>query len=342
MKYCLNGAANRGAPIPPSSRINHPSGSPGLRRSRARRSFRPLTRCSPGSARLGHSSTLVSCRAAQDGPASTRPGCPEAPTALCASASRAKASSTGLSSPSQHITEKNPGHCQRRCSITSGPPPCVRHPLAGRCSAATGMSWAFAGDPLPAAPQALALTRAARAALLHHAGEPVPEAISGHQDGGRAGGPTPPLEKPHLAVIPLLNAGHPQSDGTIYGIAFVLPAECTGEDRAAVEDALRSWAAADRRSTDEFMLRLPAEPGRRPVEYALMDLGIDRGLDGPASEWLTTSLTSRRKTTTRDYWCRPARRWLTVTPVALDRFPGNLLSRDPAPATGPKEKPLPR
>lgn len=105
-----------------------------------------------------------------------------------------------------------------------------------------------------------------------------PEVISGHQDRARSSGPTPPLEKPHLAVIPLLNAGHPQSDGTIYGIAFVLPAECTDEDRAAVEDALRSWAAADRRNTDEFMLRLPAESGSRPVEYALMDRRV-RGAD---------------------------------------------------------------
>ena len=31
----------------------------------------------------------------------------------------------------------------------------------------------------------------------------------------------------------------------------------------------------------------------------------------------------------RDYWCRLARRWVTVTPIALDRFPGNLRSREP-------------
>ena len=33
---------------------------------------------------------------------------------------------------------------------------------------------------------------------------------------------------------------------------------------------------------------------------------------------------TRRRTLTRGYWCRPAYRWLTVTPIALDRFPGQL------------------
>ena len=280
--------------------------------------------------RLGHSSTLVSCRASQDGPASKPVWVPGGTDG----AARIRVPRKGLIDRLELAFAAHHGEEPRTLPAAMlnyrrpGPslPESARTPLLGGDWYVLG----FAGHPLPAAPQALALTRAARAALLHHAAEPVPEVISGHQNRARSTGPTPPLEKPHLAVIPLLNAGHPQSDGTIYGIAFVLPAECTGEDRAAVEDALRSWAAADRRGSGEFILHLPAEPGSRPVEYALMDLGMDRGLDGQASEWLSTSLTSRRKTTTRDYWCRPARRWLTVTPVALDRFPGNLLSRDPA------------
>jgi CRISPR-associated protein Csb2 len=74
---------------------------------------------------------------------------------------------------------------------------------------------------------------------------------------------------------------------------------------------------------------IPVGPSGRSVEYTLTDLGVDRGETGSEPEWLTSALTNRRKTTTRDFWCRPAKRWLTVTPIALDRFPGNLRSLKP-------------
>lgn len=123
-----------------------------------------------------------------------------------------------------------------------------------------------------------------------------------------------------MAVVPLVNAGNPYSDGALSGIALVLPADCADRDRAAVEDAIRSWYAAG------FELLLPARPGGQPVRLMLEDLGIDRAARQPG--WLESALTARRKTTTRDYWCRPARRWLSVTPIALDRFPGNLRNRN--------------
>jgi CRISPR-associated protein Csb2 len=281
--------------------------------------------------RLGHSSTLVSCRACGDGPPSEPAWVP----GRADGGVRLRVPRKGLLDRLELAFATHQGEEPRTlpAAMLSYQPPSPARQQPVRNSALLGGDWyilGFTGHPLPVAQQALALTRAARAALLHHAAEPVPEVISGHQRSQGATGPTPPLDKPHLAVLPLLNAGHPHSDGTVYGLALVLPAECTAEGRSAVEEALRSWAAADRRGTDEFALRLPGEPGGRPVEYSLVDLGTDRGHAGAASEWLNTSLTSRRKTTTRDYWCRPARRWLTVTPVALDRFPGNLLSRDPA------------
>jgi len=106
----------------------------------------------------------------------------------------------------------------------------------------------------------------------------------------------------------------------VSGIALILPVECPDPDKEAVERAVRSWSAAG------FELLLPAFAGGQPVRLTLQDLGADRA-DGRQG-WLDTALTARRKTTTRDYWCRPARRWLTVTPIALDRFPGNLRSRE--------------
>ncbi len=122
-------------------------------------------------------------------------------------------------------------------------------------------------------------------------------------------------------MVPLLNAGNPYSNGAVSGIALILPADCPDHDKEIVERAIRSWSAAG------FELLLPASPDGQPVRLILQDLGVDRAIGPPG--WLDAALTAQRKTTTRNYWCRPARRWLTVTPIALDRFPGNLRSRDP-------------
>ncbi len=280
-------------------------------------------------ARLGHSSTLVSCRVSRTGP-DTDPawvpgGTGEGP--------RIRVPRKGLldrlelAFATHHGEEPRtlPAGMLNYQSPKQAAPRNLRSPHLGGAWYILG----FAGRPYPVATQALAITRAARAALLHHAVQPVPEIISGHQQQRGATGPTPPLATSHLAVVPLLNAGNPHSDGTIYGIALILPADCLDEDRTAVETSLRAWAAADRYNNDEFTLRLPAEPDGRLNEYALMDLGVDRGKSRSEAEWLNMALTSRRKTTTRDYWCRPARRWLTVTPIALDNFPRNLRSVNP-------------
>jgi CRISPR-associated protein Csb2 len=173
---------------------------------------------------------------------------------------------------------------------------------------------------LPAT-RVLDISQAARGALLSRGDQPSPEILSGHQrseDGSER--QTAPSERPHLAVVPLLNAGHAYGDGSVLGIAFVLPADCSEEDRSAVSRAMQRWGEAD------FELLLPGISGP-PQRYRLNDLGIDRA-PGSGPAWLASDLSARRKTTTRRYWCYPARRWLTVTPIALDRFPGNLRSQD--------------
>jgi CRISPR-associated protein Csb2 len=157
--------------------------------------------------------------------------------------------------------------------------------------------------------------------LLAYCDQPAPEILSGHQRSLGTDGPTPPLERPHLAVAPLLNAGSPYGDGAVFGIALILPTACSEGDRDVVECAIRSWGESG------LKLLLPARSGGQSVRLELEDLGIDRADGGRG--WMDVSVSARRKTTTRDYWCRPSRRWLSVTPVALDRFPGNLRSREP-------------
>lgn len=171
------------------------------------------------------------------------------------------------------------------------------------------------GRPLPAV-RALDVARSTRSALLSHCDEPTIPFLSGHQLSADGHQPTPPADRVHLGIVPLPSAGHHYSDGSIFGIALVLPAQCSDEERSALEQAVRAWA------DDDFGLYLPGRSGSS-VHRVLEDLGVDRA-GGNRPRWLDSDLSARRRTMTRGYWCRPARRWLTVTPIALDRFPGQV------------------
>lgn len=280
-------------------------------------------------ARIGHSSTLVSCRCVETGPASEPTWIPGGGSV---SGRRLRVPRAGLMDRLERAFETHRGEEPR--TLPAGMtnyhqpqqlPPKARVPLLGGDWYVLG----FTQRKLPSATQALSVARATRNALLAHGDQPSPEILSGHQRHQAASGPTPPLERPHLAVVPLLSAGSPYSDGTISAVALVLPDGCPDVDKRAVERALRAWAAA--RAPHELELLLPAGSNGRSVRYTLEDLGVDRSGAEPEQAWLDTGLTRRRKTTKREYWCRPAHRWLTVTPVALDRFPGNL--RSPMPDT---------
>jgi CRISPR-associated protein Csb2 len=269
-------------------------------------------------ARLGHSSTLVACRCADEAPP------PTWTPSRSLTGTRLRVPRAGLIDHLEDTFASHGGeeprthpagmvYYQRPRTRTS-----IRQaPLLGGDWYVLGIS----GRRLPSAVQALGIARGARSSLLAHGDQPSPELLSGHQRPGGSSGPTPPLDRPHLAVVPLLNAGNRYSDGAVTGIALILPAGCSDRDKEIVERTVRAWSAAG------FELALPALSSGQPVRLTLEDLGVDRAIGAPG--WVDASLTARRKTTTRDYWCRPARRWLSVTPIALDRFPGNLRSREP-------------
>jgi CRISPR-associated protein Csb2 len=267
--------------------------------------------------RIGHSSTLVTCRCVDDGPAPTWvPG-------NGANAVRLRVPRAGLVDRLEKAFATHRGEEPR--TLPAGMvyyrrPEAERRPLR---SPLLGGDWyvlGITGRRLPAAVQSLAITRAARSALLAHGDQPAPEILSGHKHGHGDGGLTPPLDRPHLAVVPLLNAGNPHSDGAVFGLALVLPTDCQDSDRELVENAARSWAASG------FELLLGGNAGGQPVRLVLEDLGIERA--DTEQGWTDSALTVRRKTTRRDHWCRPAQRWVSVTPIALDRFPGDLRSQD--------------
>lgn len=148
----------------------------------------------------------------------------------------------------------------------------------------------------------LALARAVRGALLYHADQdPVPEIISGHASG--ADRPTSPTTRPHLAVVPLPFAGHTHADGRVRAVALVLPTDVGQGEAEQVRSAVRRWLADGR-----GQLNL----GTRGSVVELIEAA-----DAP---------TSARP----DRWCDSSRRWLSVTPIALDRNPGNLRHAVPA------------
>lgn len=149
------------------------------------------------------------------------------------------------------------------------------------------------------------VARAMRKALQSYAQQPAPEILSGHQPAG------PPAERPHLAIVPLPFVGHRHADGGLRGVALIFPRAVAFEDRRAVLRAIHAWEHSDRASWRGERANLPV------FDTGGLDLRIVReirpGLD---------SLSPAR-------WCGPSRVWATVTPIALDRHPGDLRARDP-------------
>lgn len=139
------------------------------------------------------------------------------------------------------------------------------------------------------------LTEALRGALLHHADDPVANVISGHYDGAV-------VQTDHLAILGLANVGQPHANGNVLGLAISLPRSATPKDLAAIYSAIAHWEASG------CSLKL----GR------LGSWTLER-------EGTRTRLRTLRPNT----WTRSSTRWVSVTPVILDRHPGSLHSGPP-------------
>ncbi len=161
------------------------------------------------------------------------------------------------------------------------------------------------GGASPSSVACAGVAKAVRKALLSFAGTDVPEVLSSHDAKGA------PSERDHLAIVPLPFVGHANASGSILGVALVLPREASPRDRSAVFAALNAWESAHR-IEDEEVPRIPLTLGPAGV------LELER------VEWTTVQTTLRPPT-----WCQPSTSWSTVTPIALDRNPGDLCSRDP-------------
>jgi CRISPR-associated protein Csb2 len=163
------------------------------------------------------------------------------------------------------------------------------------------------GGARPLSSRGTDLTRALRAALLEqHGSETLPGSISGHGVGGTA------LAAARVAFIALPFVDHERADASVMGCALVLPRDLTVEDRETLFRLVASWERT----------RSVADDGTT-VELAggtLSPVRVRRCVE-PSEK---TSLRPNR-------WSRPSTRFVTATPIALDRNPGNLVSVCPFP-----------
>ena len=136
-----------------------------------------------------------------------------------------------------------------------------------------------------------------RSAILSYAEDPIPEGLSGHKPEGQ------PTESPHVAFLPIPYVGYEYADGRILGIALSLPGSLDGAARRAALRAIGRWERA--KSDQPYPLRLTL--GSTDVVHMAR-----------LREYAT--LHSLRA----EIWHRPSRTWLSAVPIALPRHPGRL------------------
>ena len=139
------------------------------------------------------------------------------------------------------------------------------------------------------------VTRVLRRSILSHVPDPVPEGVSGHLSDGT------PTSAPHIAFVALPNVGHENGDGRIMGLAVSLPQDL---DDAARNAALRGIGLWEHDRGHQALRLVMGAAGsvdmrRRQPPFALVSLRPQ-------------------------VWARPSRRWASVTPVALPAHPGDL------------------
>lgn len=166
--------------------------------------------------------------------------------------------------------------------------------------------------------QSAGIAKATRKALMKHLDQPIPEMLSGHSEDGR------PTSAPHLAVVPLSHVGHRHADGRVMGIALVFPKGADEIARKQVLRALALWEQAAR-----------IENGAVDDDAPTLVIGLGNGVEIEVERvvWGKPGTAALHAET----WCAPCREWLSVTPVALDRNPGDLHSRNPTIASAAAE-----
>lgn len=250
--------------------------------------------------RLGHSSSLVSCRVASDAPAPSHLPDPRGEVLR------------GVGKGQLAALESEYARHQG-CKTRSLPYRAVRYRTADEeRRAPAALSPNTAGDWLvfefTPRSRKLPSTRTAeiavamRAALFSYAPDPLPEGLSGHRADGS------PSPDPHVSFLPLPYVGYEHADGRLLGIAVSIPKSLDRSTRDSVFRAIGLWeraVAGDGGSPPELHLTF-GKKGR---------VGMIRAAR-PGAVALETLKPQR--------WRGPSRRWVSATPIALPAHPGPL------------------
>lgn len=195
-----------------------------------------------------------------------------------------------------------PARPQRYRSSSSATAP---SPIAESVFSTEWVLFERVGGSRPVASRATDLSRAMRRALIElHGSQDLPETLSGHTSSS-------PTEKPHVAFVPLPFVGHEHADGAIMGIALVLPRELSMSDRELLFRLVAKW---EKERSDQRRNLTLAGGTLPPFIVRRVDVSAKAALDP-----------------TR--WCRPSTRFITATPIALDKNPGKLRSKQPGTAS---------
>ena len=130
-------------------------------------------------------------------------------------------------------------------------------------------------------------TEALRSRVLGVVGDAAPAVLHGHGADGR----------PHVAFLALPDVDGTHADGHLLGLAVAVP-ELPADQRRRILGAVLGMRAAD--GPGSVQLRVPA--------LGEVELAYQPGLVRP---WGATP----------QRWRRGSRRWVTATPVVLDRYP---------------------
>jgi CRISPR-associated protein Csb2 len=157
----------------------------------------------------------------------------------------------------------------------------------------------------PLASRGIDLAISLRRALIEtHGKENLPAVLSGHDAKGTQ------TSQPHLAFVPLPWVGHEHADGSVQGFALIAPRSIAPDERTTLMRLLGKWESERGDKDDDYAIELgtPSDLGR-PVQIRI------RRVEIPGKATLNAAC-----------WCKASRRFVTATPIALDRHPGNLRS----------------
>lgn len=150
----------------------------------------------------------------------------------------------------------------------------------------------------PASSRTTDVARALRDSLIEvHGNGDLPATISGHSANG-------PTDRAHVAFVPLPFVGHEHADGAIMGCALVLPRELSNSDRELLLRLVAKWEKERGNDRGELTLAGGTLP---PLHIRRVEVSAKIALDPMR-------------------WSQSSARFITATPIALDRNPGNLRS----------------